>query len=178
MCDQCEALKQENERLKDNYQTILDSHVLVTNERNEARAERDQLKSCAVSSPQADCYSADGTEYWVDCPDDIDFVDGRTLGEEYEIYASVRAWKQCYRVTKVPDDVSDDYEVELVTPAPLPEKQPKTLHDFGYAPGNYTGRCCHCKQPMEWVDKRCSCCKSCAEKLLSESTQKLTGEQS
>lgn len=61
--------KAESERLKDNYQTILDSHVLVTNERNEARAQVLALQSwqesvlaevgdvpCAMPIEPADIY--------------------------------------------------------------------------------------------------------------------------
>ncbi|MGW8423268.1 hypothetical protein [Comamonas sp. HJ-2] len=69
----------------------------------------------AQAVPVANCYSNDEGDTWSDCPDDCDFVDGRALGEEFELQASIRAWKEVFRVTKVPDETSDDYEVEPVS---------------------------------------------------------------
>lgn len=62
----------------------------------------------------ADCYSGDDGDTWHDCPSDIIFVNGRKVGDEFELLASVRAWPERFRVTKAPDDQSDDYEVEPV----------------------------------------------------------------
>ena len=86
--------------------------------------------------PVADCYSNDDGDTWLDCPDDWTFVDGRAIGEEFELQASIRSWPEVFRVTKVPDEASDDYEVEPVSirimaaPAPaavaVPEQQFKT----------------------------------------------------
>jgi hypothetical protein len=39
----------------------------------------------------------------------------------------------------------------------------RDLLDYGYAPGNYMSRCLTCDQTMQDVDKRCRCCKPCAE---------------
>ena len=69
----------------------------------------------AQAVPVANCYSNDEGDTWSDRPDDCDFVDGRTLGEEFELKASIRAWPEVFRVTKVPDETSDDYEVEPVS---------------------------------------------------------------
>lgn len=57
------AVKAENERLKDNYQTILDSHMLVTNERNEARAQVLAMQSCERSMREA-LIAADEAMVW------------------------------------------------------------------------------------------------------------------
>ncbi|MDH1477785.1 hypothetical protein N5F13_25200 [Comamonas thiooxydans] len=63
----------------------------------------------------ANCYSDDEGDTWRDCPDDCEFVEGRALGEEFELQASIRSWTEVFRVTKVPDETSDDYEVEPVS---------------------------------------------------------------
>jgi uncharacterized Ntn-hydrolase superfamily protein len=79
----------------------------------------------AVQVIKANCYSDDNGDYWRDCPDDCDFVDGLKVGDTYELQASIRAWSETFRVTKAPDETSDDYEVELVsTDAPLAATQP------------------------------------------------------
>lgn len=65
--------------------------------------------------PLADCYSNNDGDSWLDCPDDIEFVHGLKVGDEYELKASIWAWPERFRVTKVPDDTSDDYEVEPVS---------------------------------------------------------------
>jgi len=80
----------------------------------------------AQAVPVANCYSDDDGDTWSDCPDDCEFVEGRALGEEFELQASIRAWTEVFRVTKVPDETSDDYEVEPVsirtTAAPQAQK--------------------------------------------------------
>ena len=68
-----------------------------------------------TSVPVANCYSDDDGDTWRDCPDDCEFVEGRALGEEFELQASIRSWAEVFRVTKVPDETSDDYEVEPVS---------------------------------------------------------------
>lgn len=45
----------------------------------------------------------------------------------------------------------------------------RRLIEFGYAPGGYTGKCIHCDQATDSVDKRATSCKQCAEKRLEES---------
>jgi hypothetical protein len=45
-----------------------------------------------------------------------------------------------------------------------------TLRDFGYVAGNYSSTCMHCEQQIDFVDKRCRCCKPCAERHLNEAT--------
>ena len=69
----------------------------------------------ALAVPVANCYSDDDGDTWRDCPDDCEFVEGRALGEEFELQASIRSWTEVFRVTKVPDEISDDYEVESVS---------------------------------------------------------------
>lgn len=85
-----------------------------------------ELEAQLAAAPQAaqvikaNCYSDDNGDYWRDCPDDSDFVDGLKVGDTYELQASIRSWSETFRVTKAPDETSDDYEVELVsTDAPL-----------------------------------------------------------
>lgn len=86
----------------------------------------------------ADCYSHNDGDSWCDCPDDIVFVHGLKVGDEYEVLASVRAWPERYRVTKAPDDDSDDYEVELLTTANAGKDATPTYT---------TGHCENNKQP-------------------------------
>ena len=68
-----------------------------------------------MSQLKANCYSDDHGDYWRDCPDDCDFVEGLKVGDTFELQASIRAWSETFRVTKAPDETSDDYEVELVS---------------------------------------------------------------
>ena len=63
-------------------------------------------------------YSCDEGEYWHDCPDDIDIVDGRKLGEEFELLCSYESYVMKFKITKVPDDVDDEYEVECIDEMP------------------------------------------------------------
>lgn len=64
--------------------------------------------------PLADCWSDNEGDSWRDSPEDCDFLDGLKVGDEYELQASIRSWPERFRVTKAPDGVSDDYEVEPV----------------------------------------------------------------
>lgn len=55
-----------------------------------------------------------------------------------------------------------------------------TLHDFGYAPGNYSIKCLDCGQEALWCDKRASRCETCAKQALAENRKGLSeseGEQ-
>lgn len=81
------------------------------------------------AEPVANCYSDDDGDTWRDCPDDSDFVEGRQLGEEFELQASIRSWSETFRVTKVPDETSDDYEVEPVSVRTAPQNQPADALD-------------------------------------------------
>ena len=65
-----------------------------------------------------DAYSCDEGDYWHDCPDDIDIVDGRKLGEEFELLCAYQSHVMKFKITKVPDDVDDDYEVECIDEMP------------------------------------------------------------
>jgi hypothetical protein len=60
---------------------------------------------------EPDCYSEDG-DYWFDCPNDIELVEGRKVGDEFDLLGGYHALPIRFRVTKAPDDESDDYEVE------------------------------------------------------------------
>lgn len=44
------------------------------------------------------------------------------------------------------------------------EPPSQDLRDYGYAPGGYWSNCIDCNADMTDVDKRCRCCKPCAEK--------------
>lgn len=70
-----------------------------------------------AASREYDCYSNDDGDRWLDTPDDIEFVDGLQIGDQFELLAGWRADRVTFRVTKVPDSDSDDYAVELVKPA-------------------------------------------------------------
>lgn len=83
-----------------------------------------QLRAMLAAAPQGaqpaqlppyDSFSDDGGESWRDHPADCDFVDGMQLGEEFELLGGWKAKHLTFRVTKVPDDENDDYEVEEVT---------------------------------------------------------------
>lgn len=41
---------------------------------------------------------------------------------------------------------------------------------YGYAPGNYMGRCHYCEKTVTGIDKRAICCLPCAELRLGEET--------
>lgn len=75
-------------------------------------------------------YSNDEGDSWYDFPDDVDFLsdfDPLEIGTEYELDVAYRNAKRRYKVTKIPDENSDDYEVELVShkgPVYYTEPQP------------------------------------------------------
>ena len=77
-------------------------------ELEEALAEL-QRKYDAENEP--DCYSEDG-DYWFDCPNDIELVEGKKVGDRFCLLGGFHALPIQFRVTKAPDDESDDYEVE------------------------------------------------------------------
>jgi hypothetical protein len=100
------------------------SQVLVFEWREKliaALASQPQAPAAAVPEPSQECYSGDGGDSWVDCPDDANFVDGLKVGDTYELLVSHYSVERTYVVTKVPDDTSDDYEVEPLAAAPAPE---------------------------------------------------------
>lgn len=66
------------------------------------------------AAPDFNTFSNDEGDYWRDCPDDADFLAGKNVGDTYELMAGWRASRVLYRVTKIPDQTSDDYEVEYV----------------------------------------------------------------
>jgi len=68
----------------------------------------------SIPEPHQECYSYDGGDTWFDSPEDIDLVGGLEVGDTYTLTVSHYSVERTYRVTKVPDDVSDDYEVEPV----------------------------------------------------------------
>lgn len=60
-------------------------------------------------------------------------------------------------------------------PAPKANEQRElTLHDFGYAPGNYSIKCLDCGQEALWCDKRASRCETCAKQALAENRKGLS----
>lgn len=74
-------------------------------------------KAVAVQAalPPYDVFSNDDGDSWETHPASDNFVHGLQLGEEFELLAGWQAERVTFRVTKVPDDESDDYEVEEVT---------------------------------------------------------------
>lgn len=63
-------------------------------------------------------FSDNEGDSWFDCPDDIEFlgnIDPLEVGTEYELDVAYKNATRRYKVTKVPDETSDDYEVELVS---------------------------------------------------------------
>lgn len=91
---------------------------------NAGLIKRAKAQAEVQAEPVADCYSDDDGDTWRDLPSDIDFVQGRKLGEEFELQASIRSWPEVFRVTKVPDENDDDYEVEPVSIRTAPQAQP------------------------------------------------------
>lgn len=67
-----------------------------------------------IPQPTQECYSNDDGDHWLDSPDDAEFIDGLGLGDTYELCVSHYWVRRIYRVTKVPDEHNDDYEVEPV----------------------------------------------------------------
>lgn len=67
-----------------------------------------------IPEPNQECYSDNDGDSWYDHPADAEFVEGLAVGETYTLTVSHYSVERTYRVTKVPDDVSDDYEVEPV----------------------------------------------------------------
>lgn len=61
-----------------------------------------------------ECWSNDDGDSWCDDPADVEFVDGLKVGDTFELLAGFNSKRVNYIVTKSPDDVSDDYEVEQV----------------------------------------------------------------
>src|SRR3546814_11304736 len=68
-----------------------------------------------IDVPHQECYSDGDGDTWFDCPDDAEFTQGRKVGDTYEVQVSHYSIRRTYIVTKVPDDTSDDYEVEPFT---------------------------------------------------------------
>jgi len=69
----------------------------------------------AAPLPPYDVFSDDDGDSWEQHPASDNFVHGLQLGDEFELLAGWHAERVTFRVTKVPDDESDDYEVEEVT---------------------------------------------------------------
>lgn len=69
----------------------------------------------AATLPPYNVFSDDDGDSWREHPADADFVEGLQLGDEFELLAGWRPVRVTFRVTKVPDDENDDYEVEEVT---------------------------------------------------------------
>ncbi|HWT40983.1 MAG TPA: hypothetical protein VN081_07020 [Dongiaceae bacterium] len=72
----------------------------------------------AQGEPQGypfECWSNDDGDSWGEHPADAEFVDGLDVGDTYELLAGWNSVRATYRVTKAPDDTSDDYEVECVS---------------------------------------------------------------
>ena len=81
-------------------------------------AYQEALEQPAQEPVGFDAYSCDEGDYWHDCPDDIDIVNGRKLGEEFELLCAYQSYVMKFKITKVPDDVDDEYEVECIDEMP------------------------------------------------------------
>ncbi|MEG1203558.1 MAG: hypothetical protein RSD82_15460, partial [Comamonas sp.] len=62
--------------------------------RGEGIAAAPQAVQPVAPQLKANCYSDDNGDYWRDCPDDCDFVEGLKVGDTYELQASIRAWSE------------------------------------------------------------------------------------
>lgn len=106
---QCDAVAAELETaFRDGEFVATSAQEARVRELEEALAEL-QRKYDFENEP--DCYSEDG-DYWFDCPNDIELVEGRKVGDEFDLLGGYHALPIRFRVTKAPDDESDDYEVE------------------------------------------------------------------
>lgn len=45
------------------------------------------------------------------------------------------------------------------------------LRAYGYAPGHYSNKCHACGNFVDYVDKRCTTCFECAERLCNKDRQ-------
>lgn len=59
-------------------------------------------------------YSADDGETWHESPLDTEIVDGLSVGDTVVLAVGRNSVRCTYRVTKAPDETSDDYGVEFV----------------------------------------------------------------
>lgn len=75
-------------------------------------------EAVTLEVPHQECYSDPNGDSWLDSPDDAEFVHGRKVGDTYTLRVSHYSIYRTYRVTKAPDDDSDDYEVEPLPPPP------------------------------------------------------------
>lgn len=75
---------------------------------------RDLYAAKAARRP-FECWSDNDGDSWGEHPADGEFVDELKVGDEYELLAGWNSVRATYRVTKAPDDESDDYEVECVS---------------------------------------------------------------
>ena len=67
-----------------------------------------------IPEPHQECYSDNDGDSWYDHPADSMLVDGLAVGDTYTLSVSHYSVGRTYRVTKAPDETSDDYEVEPV----------------------------------------------------------------
>lgn len=74
-------------------------------------------QSMQGEAKQPEYFSITDGDNWFECPDDsaiLDCVHPVSVGTEYEVMAAYPSIRQTYRITKIPDDVNDDTEVELI----------------------------------------------------------------
>ncbi|WP_009522290.1 hypothetical protein [Imbroritus primus] len=100
-----------------------------------------QPVAAQASEPVADCWSNDDGEHWADSPEDIEFVHGLNVGDEYELQASIQPWPERFRVVKVPDETSDEYEVEPVSIYAAPQPSRHELQATGGHPAPCARHC-------------------------------------
>lgn len=96
---------------RDNAFKALESHRLEVKDHIPEAA---QIIEVTLEALEPDAYSNCEGDYWTYHPADIDFVDGLSVGDEYELTVALNSWEETYRVVKIPDDDSDDYEVERI----------------------------------------------------------------
>lgn len=118
----------------DGYCGLNGSHVMII--LNAIRALLDKATPCGDKPVEADFFQLDnGGDYWHECPDDdaiISDLDDAIVGTEYSVFAS-HTYRQTYRITKIPDETSDDTEVELVSSQRSYYTSPKPAIPEGYA---------------------------------------------
>lgn len=72
------------------------------------------------------------------------------------------------QVSQLRRDVAEKVIESLPPPVEVCAAPSTDLRDYGYAPGNYTSHCLSCDQRIEFVDKRCRCCKACAQRKMDK----------
>lgn len=87
---------------------------MFLHQRGEGISPKGDSDAASITEPHQECYSDDGGDSWYEHPADAAFVQDLKAGDTYILTVSHYSVERTYRVTKAPDETSDDYEVEPV----------------------------------------------------------------